>query len=94
MRDCLRVDGENTVPLSHIGKAQLRRMGKLPVSLAVPNDYIHRARTFLQTYDDGESSDDDSVDLYTPIFGGPAAGTRSATTTSSSSKAKRSSACL
>ena len=40
MRDCLAVDGNNSVPMSHIRKnCCFCRLGMLPTSLSVPNDY-------------------------------------------------------
>ena len=70
MRDCLAVDGNNTVPLSHIGKERLRRLGLLPTSLSIPADYMNRGFRFLAENEADDSSSDESI-FGNPIFGGP-----------------------
>ena len=87
MKECLPVDGKNILPLKHIGKAHLRRTGRLPTSLDVPSGYIHHACAFLQSYDYAESSDDDDIDINTPVFGD--APISSAVTTSTASGSTR-----
>ena len=49
MRDSLKCDGDNIIPLSHMGKARLRRGGQLPVVLTVDHNLVSRAWNFLET---------------------------------------------
>ena len=87
MKECLPVDGENTVPLKHIGKAYLRHTGRLPTSLNVPFVYIHSACAFLELCDYAKSSDDDDIDICTPVFGdAPSSNTIPSITTTCSAR--------
>ena len=47
LEDCLRVDGDNTYHMRHIGKAKLRRQGILPVSLKVKPELILHGQHLL-----------------------------------------------
>ena len=47
MEDCLRVDGDNRYPLRHMGKAKLRREGRIPISIRVDPLLIARGQKLL-----------------------------------------------
>ena len=47
MEDCLRVDGDNRYPLRHMGKAKLRREGRIPISIKVDPLLIARGQKLL-----------------------------------------------
>jgi len=48
MKDCLKVDGDNTVPLGHMGKGKLCRGGSLPIVLSVEHSLVCKAYKFLE----------------------------------------------
>jgi len=68
MRDFLRVNGDNTLPVAHLRKDYLRARNQLPESLYASEDLMSKAYKFL---DDPDKSDSDSSDdeyLNVPIF--------------------------
>ena len=48
MRDSLKCDGDNTIPLSHMGKARLCHGGQLSLVVSVDYNLLSRAWNFLE----------------------------------------------
>ena len=60
MRDSLKCDGDNIIPLSHMGKQRLRRGGDLPIVLNVDHHLLSKAWKFLETTESDPDPDPNS----------------------------------